>query len=91
MYLTHYSCWVISLLNTNLDKSAFSTYFFGKLVVRLSDFCVFPACSVFLCHLRKLHKDYIIIALLSATYSDFVLTSQKTIRQNKYISRYESS
>ena len=43
-YFTHHLCGVIILFNTDLNKSAFSTYSFGKLV-----FCLF----VFLFYLNN--------------------------------------
>ena len=35
LYFTHYSCVVFIFFNTVLSKSAFSAYYFGKLVFRL--------------------------------------------------------
>ena len=43
LHFTHYSCVaIISIVNTDLSKSAFSSYYFGKPVLHLSlFFCLF--------------------------------------------------
>ena len=46
--------WSLFCAMRNLYKSAFSAYFFGKLVFYLSAFSLFSACSVF-----RLHHVYI--------------------------------
>ena len=61
LYFTHYSCVVIVLFNTSLDKSSFSTFSFEKLVLCIVEFSVFSSCSVFRFHLHKLHNIYVII------------------------------
>ena len=62
LYFTHYLCAVIILLNTILDRSAFSTYSFEKLVFRLSVISVFSARSLFWFYL---HNIYVIIVYVS--------------------------
>ena len=67
-----------------LDKSAFSTYSFGKLAFRLPVFSLFSACSVFRFHLHKFYSIYITIVdigvrryvMLFALYKEqFVITN----------------
>ena len=47
IYFTHCSCVVIILHNKSLSKSAFSTYYFWKLVFCLTMFYVCSVCCVF--------------------------------------------
>ena len=56
------------LFNTGLDKAAFTTYSFGKLVFRLSAFSVFSAYSVLRFHLHKLYNIYIIFIYIAVMY-----------------------
>ena len=76
VHFTHYSCVVIILFKTDLRKSAFSIYSFGKLVFRLS--ALFLRFLSALCRIRcNFHKLYnismIIVWKLSETLC-FVLT-----------------
>ena len=84
LYFRHYSCGVIILLNTGLDKSAFSTYSFGKLVFILF---VFSAFSVFLFYLRKFYKIYLIIVFIDVSYSVilFSLYKNQFVKTNTYV------
>ena len=59
----HYSKFY-ALFSAVLDKSAFSTYSFGKLAFR---FFVFSACPVFLFHLRNFRKVISLFLWVSAT------------------------
>ena len=78
LYFAHYLCGVIILFNTSLDKSAFSTYSFGKLVFRLSAFSMFPSCSVFLFHLRQFYYNiYIIFVFIGVSYSMILFSLYK--------------
>ena len=84
LHFTHYSCEVILLFNTGLFWSAFSTYFFGKLVFRLPMFDVFSVCSEVWIrrHILELwdleHLDYSIyriIVFILAMWSSVILFS----------------
>ena len=91
LYFTHYSCGVIILYNTGLEKSAFSPYSFGKLVFRLF---VFSAYTVFLFYLRKLYKIYIIIVFINVSYSVILFSPYKKqfVKTNTYTSwKFDSS
>ena len=59
---------IIILFSMGLDKSALSNNLFGKLVFRLPVLSVFFACSVFLLHLHKRYKIYIIV-FIGVSYS----------------------
>ena len=48
LYFTLYLCVVIISYSTGLPKSAFSTYYFGKLVFRPSVFYLFSVCCEFI-------------------------------------------
>ena len=86
LYFTHYLCAVIILLNTILDRSAFSTYSFEKLVFRLSVISVFSAHSLFWFYL---HNIYVIIVYISVRNSLILfLLNEKELSQ-KQISHYE--
>ena len=86
LYFTHYLCAVIILLNTVLDRSAFSTYSFEKLVFRLSVISVFSAHSLFWFYL---HNIYVIIVYISVRNSLILfLLNEKELSQ-KQISHYE--
>ena len=77
LYFTHYLFVVIILLNTVLDRSAFSTNSFEKLVFRLSVIYIFSARSVFrFC----LYIIYVIIVYISVRNSPILfLLNEKLI------------
>ena len=58
---THYLWAVITFYDTGSSKSAFSTYYFGKLVFCLSVLNVFPVCSEFSirCLTYRIYNIYI--------------------------------
>ena len=74
MYFTNYLCVAITLLNTELSKSAFSTYSFGELVFRLY---ANSACSVFQFHLHKPYNICIIIVYVGIRYSVILFSFHK--------------
>ena len=81
LYFTHYLCAVIILLNTILDRSAFSTYSFEKLVFRLSVISVFSARSLFRFYL---HNIYVIIVYVSVRTRWFCFyLMKKSYHKNK--------
>ena len=87
LYFTHYLFVVIILLNTVLDRSAFSSNSFEKLVFRLPVISVFSARSVFRFYL---HNIYVIIVYISVRNSPILfLLNEKELSQ-KQISHYEN-
>ena len=88
VYFMKYLCEVITFFHTGLDKSAFSIWSFGKLVFRLP---VFSTCSMFLFHLCKLNKIYIIFVFIGISYSVILLSLyKKKFVKKKYISHDEN-
>ena len=86
LYFTHYSCVLIILFNKDLDKSAFLTFTYKKLVFHLS---VFFDCSVIQFHLHKLYNIYMIIVYVGIS-SSVVLLSFFKKQFVKKISCYEN-
>ena len=83
----HYSCVVINLLNTGLDKSAFSTYSFEKMVFRPSAFLS----VVFQFHLDKLYNIYIIVVFSFSHYKNQVAITNIALKKNKLPERFRTS
>ena len=70
LYVTYHSCVVIIFYNTGLSKSAFSTYYFWKIIFRLSViYVLFAGCDVSIqCLIYRIYNIFIIIVYISAIW-----------------------
>ena len=98
LYFAHYSCVVIIFYNKDLCKSAFSTYYFRRLVFHLFVFYVFSVCCEFSirCLTYRIHNIYVIIAYISDVWLSVMLqhmylTSVLTDTCKKHVSREDLS
>ena len=70
LYFTYHSCVVIIFYNMGLSKSAFSTYFFWKIIFRLSViYVLFAGCDVSIqCLIYRIYNIFIIIVYISVIW-----------------------
>ena len=90
LYFTRYSWLVIILFNTGLDKSAFFTYSFGKLVFRLRAFSVFSASSVFRFHLNNIYITIVYISVRNSVIL-FSLNKKQSVKTNIMLRKFDYS